>query len=247
MILFFLIVNSFFVVENYKKELIKPNEESSDDIIYEGDYGYDAPSVSASSNDEDFPKNEEDRKKGTMSSSEAIANKIEKINKMKDLLNEGLSLDDDDMISGIHDKKAWNELYEFLKLNINDFMVDGHLMIQLQIKYIMCCFIIMFLPANFAFFFPAAYNKLLPKKIYKISVIGDALKEFEKFLSFVKSKHETSFITTFYFGRKNSLLEDLEFVSKIPDKIFSDPVYIFRELLGFEITSDGYLDYKNKL
>lgn len=149
-------------------------------------------------------------------------------------------------VSGIHDRDAWNRLYNHLKLNFKDFMINGHLSIELHIRYVLCCYVVAFIPAQFAFLFPAFYKVLIPKKAMKVPILGDALRGLDRFLTFVSDRSTKTFIITFYFGRQNSLVEDIEFVKRVPDLIFTDPLAILRELLKFEIRSEGY-DNKKEL
>ncbi|KMV65953.1 hypothetical protein M970_060520 [Encephalitozoon cuniculi EcunIII-L] len=147
-------------------------------------------------------------------------------------------------VSGIHDKEAWNRLYEYLRLNFKDFLIDGHLSIELHIRYVLCCYVVAFIPGQFAFLFPAFYKVFIPKRAMKVPILGDALREIDRFLTFVSDRSTKTFIITFYVGRQNSLVEDLEFIKRVPDLIFSDPMAILRELLKFEIRSEGYSSKK---
>lgn len=167
-----------------------------------------------------------------------VEKKVGKMDELKKALNSKLGTDG--LISGLHDKDMWKKLHKYLELNFGDFMIDGHLSIELHIRYILCSYVVVFIPAQFAFFFPAFYTIFIPKKAYKIPVVGDALRGLDRFLKFVSDRSTKTFIITFYFGRQNSMVEDIEFIKRIPDLIFTDPLAILRELLKFEIRSEGY-------
>ncbi|KAM0674317.1 hypothetical protein GVAV_002394 [Gurleya vavrai] len=166
------------------------------------------------------------------------------INDLHKNINERLDLDGE--IASLNDKKKWKGLFDHLKLNFKDYFFDGKLSIQLHIRYFLCCYIIAFIPADFVFFYPAAWQRLLPEKVMKVPIFGDALREYKIFEKFVKDQAGKKFIVTFYFGRKNTLIEDLKFLVTLPDKIYNDPGSILRELLEFEITSEGYADFKKE-
>lgn len=170
--------------------------------------------------------------------------KLKKMEELKKALNKKLGTDG--LISGLHDKDMWKRLHRYLTLNFKDFMLDGHLSIELQIRYVLCCYVVACIPAQFAFFFPASYGIIIPTKARRIPILSDALKGLDRFLKFVSDKSTETFIITFYFGRQNSLLEDIDFIKKIPDLMFTDPLAILRELLKFEIRSEGY-DNKKEL
>lgn len=171
-----------------------------------------------------------------------IIGKSEKLDEMKKKLNEALGTDED--VKGLTDKDLWRKLHDYLVLNFGDFLVDGHLGIEMHIRYFFCCYIVVFLPAQITFFVPAVFFKWIPRSAYKTPIINEALKSLETFLKFARKKSETTFLVTFVVGRKNTLKEDLRFILEIPKKIFTDPAFIVREFLGFEIRAEGYNEYK---
>lgn len=174
-----------------------------------------------------------------------IADKINEMDAMKEKLNKALGTNGN--VGSLTDKNMWKGLYDHIILKFPDLSIDGHLGIQLHIRYFLCCYIVAFIPAEFAFFFPGVYKRLIPKKAYTVPILGDALIELETFLRFVRIESKTSFIITFFLGRRNSVKEDLKFLLEVPDKIFSDPMYLLREVLAFEIRAEGYKDYKKSL
>lgn len=171
-----------------------------------------------------------------------VKRKIDKMDELKDAINN--KLETDGFVSGLHDRDAWNRLHKFLTLNFRDYIIDGHLSVELHIRYILCCYVVAFVPAEFAFFFPAFYDVFVPKKAHKIPILCDLLRGLDRFLKFVSDSSRKTFIITFYVGRRNSLLEDIDFIKKIPDLLFTDPLAILRELLKFEIRAEGYNNKK---
>ncbi|ADM11657.1 uncharacterized protein Eint_060490 [Encephalitozoon intestinalis ATCC 50506] len=169
--------------------------------------------------------------------------KIEKVRELTKAFNKKIGTEN---VSGIHDREAWNKFYEYLKLNFKDFLIDGHLSIELHIRYVLCCYVVAFIPAEFAFLFPASYKIFIPKRAMKVPILGDAIKGIDRFLTFVSDRSSKTFIITFYVGRQNSLVEDIEFIKRVPDLIFTNPIEILREILKFEIRSEGY-DNKKEL
>lgn len=164
-----------------------------------------------------------------------IEDLAKKLNDKLDLKNE---------IAGLSNDKAWNGLYKHFEMNFGNYCIDGKLSIQLHIRYFLCCYVILFIPGEFAFFYPALWPRLIPDFILSHDIMKDAITELRVFQNFVKAESSKSLLITFYFGRQNSVLEDLLFLLKIPSLIFSDPLAIVRELSMFEIKSEGYKDYK---
>ncbi|KAM0677757.1 hypothetical protein BDAP_000697 [Binucleata daphniae] len=174
-------------------------------------------------------------------SAQAEAN-IDYVVQMGNSLNKSLGLKDE--IATLADEKKWKDLYTHMQKNIDKYMFDGKLSIQLHIRYFACCFIVAFIPAEFIFAYPNIWEKLIPAKTYTIPILGDGIKEYRFFESFVKSKKDKSFLVTFYLGRKNTAIEDLKFLISLPRKIFYDPMSVLRELLDFEIRSEGYEEWR---
>ncbi|KAM0686994.1 hypothetical protein COBT_001775 [Conglomerata obtusa] len=178
-------------------------------------------------------------------STQASEERYQYIKGLSKKINNALDLDADE-ISSLVDEKQWRDLFSYFSLNLDDFIHNGSLSIQLHIRYFACCYIIAFLPADFIFFYPGAWHKLVPKELFQMQVIGDAIIEYKKFERFVKDQKDKKFLVTFYFGRKNTLLEDLKILIRIPKMIYRNPAKIFRELLEFEIRAEGYADFKKK-
>lgn len=176
--------------------------------------------------------------------SEKIEEQKKKIKQMTEKLNEALDLKGE--ITDVTDEEKWKKLFKHFEINIEDYIINGKLSIQLHIRYFLCCYIVAFIPADFIFFYPSFLIKIIPEDKIKIDFIAGAIKELKLFQEFVKSKASTSFLVTFYFGRKNTLIEDLKFIATIPNNLFSNPTSIIRELLGFELTSEGYAEYKEE-
>lgn len=176
---------------------------------------------------------------------EDVIEKAEKLDEMKRKLNEALGTGDE--VKGLTNKEMWKSLHDYLVLNLNDFLIDGHLGVEMQIRYFLCCYVVVFLPMQTAFFVPAIFFKWIPRSAYKTSVLNDALKSLETFLQFVRNESQSKFLISFVVGRKNVLKEDLQFILDIPQKIFSDPAFIIREFLGFEIRARGFTKFKKSI
>lgn len=143
-------------------------------------------------------------------------------------------------VSPINDKNMWKRLHDYINSHLKDFFVDGSFSIQLQIRYVMCSYVIAFIPGQFAFVIPGFYTYLIPKRAYSIPLLSDALLGMKKFFKFCKNTSRDSLFITFYFGRKNSVQDDIKFILKIPELISTDPMAIIRELLEFRIKAEGY-------
>lgn len=167
-----------------------------------------------------------------------IQNKEDTLNELSKKFNEAFDLDED--VSSLVDKNMWERLHNYIKLNLKDFLIDGHLSIELQIRYVLCSYIIALIPAQFAFVVPGFYTYLIPKKAHKIPIVKDALKGLKTFFRFTKATSRESLFITFYFGRANSVSEDIDLILRIPDLILNDPVTLIRELLSFRIKAAGY-------
>lgn len=164
------------------------------------------------------------------------------IEDLTEKLNKSLGLNGE--ISSLTNEKSWEKLYKHFETNFGDYFVDGKFSIPLHIRYFMCCYIIIFIPGEFAFFYPAMWPELIPDAVLTNEIMKSVLSELRLFQKFVKKKSTKTLLVTFYFGRKNSMLEDLKFIINIPFLIFSDPLVIVRELLSFELKSEGYEDFK---
>eukprot|EP00866_Antonospora_locustae_P001993 jgi/Antlo1/1993/2213 len=171
--------------------------------------------------------------------------KTKKLEEMKKKLNEALGTREE--VKGLTDKDMWKRLHDYLVQNFNDFLVNGHLGVEMQIRYFLCCYVVVFLPMQTAFFVPAIFFKWIPRSSYKTPVLNDALKGLEIFLQFVRKESQTTFLISFVVGRKNMLKEDLQFILDIPQKILSDPAFIIREFLGFEIRARGLNKFKKSV
>lgn len=158
-------------------------------------------------------------------------------------LNKSLGLDDE--ITSLTDEKAWEKFYKHIELNFGNYFVDGKFMIDIQVRYFMCCYVFIFIPAEFAFFYPAMWPRLLPDSFLTNQYVKEVLKYIYIWQKFVKKKSKKKFLITFYVGRKNSLIDDVKFLLRIPFVLFSDPLEILRGLLAFEIKSEGYEEFKN--
>lgn len=143
-------------------------------------------------------------------------------------------------ISSITDKDMWERLHKYIINNWGKFLIDGHFSIGFQIRYVMCSYVIAFIPGEFAFVIPGFYTYLIPKKAYNVPIISDALKGLKKFFKFCKKTSRDKLFITFYFGRSNSIQQDLDFIKNIPVMITNNPLGILRELLGFRIKAEGY-------
>lgn len=162
----------------------------------------------------------------------------EKLEDFTKKFNDALQLDD--VVKPITDKDMWKRLHDYIISHWDKFFIDGHLSVALELRYIMCSYVIAFIPGQFAFVIPGFYTYLIPKQVYKIPIISDALRGVKRFFKFCKKTSRDKLFLTFYFGRANSLKQDLEFLKRIPDMIKNNPVGIIRELLAFSIKADGY-------
>lgn len=176
---------------------------------------------------------------------ESVIEKTEKLDEMKRKLNEALGTGDE--VKGLTDGEMWKRLHDYLVLNFGDFLVNGQLGVEMHIRYFLCCYVVVFLPMQTAFFVPAMFFKWIPRSAYKTPVLSDALRSLETFLKFVRKESESTFLINFVVGRKNTLKEDLRFILDIPKKIFSDPAFVIREFLGFEIRARGFNKFKQSV
>lgn len=179
------------------------------------------------------------------SSLEEKLSKTEELDLMAKKLNR--LIEDDSLIKPVTDKEIWTRLYEFLKENLDEFMIDGHLGVEMHIKYIFCVYVVAFIPAEFVFAFPAFLPKLLPKKAFKIPVVRDILEEMTNFLKFIRFRSKKTLIIPFFIGKKNSVLEDLELIKKIPELIYDDPEKLFKSLFALKVNAKGYDDFKKQI
>lgn len=174
----------------------------------------------------------------TISPSEDVQAKVETLGDIATRFNEVHGLKKG--VSSLTDKNMWKRLHAYIKLNLGDFLINGNLSIQLEIRYILCCYVIAFIPGQFAFVVPGFYTYLIPKKAHTIPIVSDGLKGLKAFFRFAKDKSRESLFITFYFGRANSISEDIDFILRIPDLLVHDPVSLLREFLKFKIKAEGY-------
>ncbi|KAK6090957.1 hypothetical protein P3W45_000202 [Vairimorpha bombi] len=162
----------------------------------------------------------------------------QKLDEFHKTFSEALELGD--TVSSITDKDMWKRLYEYISINLPKFFIDGHFSIAFEIRYVMCSYVVAYIPGQFAFVIPGFYTYLIPKKAYTVPVLADGLKGLKKFFKFCKRRSRDSLMITFFIGRENSVLEDLKFILDIPHMITVNPLGILRELLGFRIKAEGY-------
>lgn len=236
--------DEFAKINNILKENTpKPQDEESSLIEHD--------SISASS--DDFyseinsyqPKDKKEEKlKEELGTDKMLA---EENRKKMDLLTEqlakALNLKDYELAK-LTDKKKWRNLFKHFEHNWKDYLVNGKLAIQFHMRYFLCCYIVVFIPAEFAFAYPAAWSSLIPKDKIKNEFILEALNGFRTFQEFIKKKSKEEFLVTVYFGRANGVIDDLLMLMKIPKMLFEDIGGLIRELLNFEFRSDGFEEFK---
>ncbi|EPR80037.1 hypothetical protein SLOPH_915 [Spraguea lophii 42_110] len=196
-------------------------------------------------NRNEYEENKEEVKDDKiLSETKNIQKAKDDIDRMEKYIQNELNLPN---VKSIVDKKIWEGLLNYLKNNFADFLdKNGNLSIPITIKYMFCFYIVAFMPSQFVFFFPSSIMKLIPKKSYEVPILKDFVTEFKSFLLFVKEDNKESFLTTLVIGRKRPLLEDLKFLIHIPVKIFSEPLSLIRDCMGFKFFAKGYDEYKEK-
>lgn len=176
--------------------------------------------------------------------SQKATEKLKDMDDMEDYINKELGLPEKS-IPNIHNSNAFKRLHKWLMDNLNDLIVNGRISITLEIRYMLCCYVVAFIPAEFVFFFPRFLITMIPA-IDK-PLIGEFIETLKTFLDFVKIDSRNKLFTTFSIGRKFDSKKDLDFILEIPNKILSDPIYIIRYVLMFDLKADGYEDYKRKI
>lgn len=172
-------------------------------------------------------------------------NEVENRRYIEDLakkLNEELGLERE--IMSIANEKAWAKAHDYLEHNLHLYLVDGELSIELHIRYFLCTYIVLFIPGEVVFCYPAFWSRLVPDIALKVDILREGLEAMRMFQDFVKEKGEHSFLISFYIARGNSLWDDLKFMLNIPFMLLSDFPGLIRELLNFKIKSEGYEDFK---
>lgn len=138
----------------------------------------------------------------------------------------------------------WKKLHNYIILNWKELNINGSLAINFEIRYFMCVYIILFIPEEIGFFIPARYKMIIPKKLYKIPIVKDILNEMDLFLKYIKIKSKGKLLITAYFGKRNCLKSDLNFLLNLKDRIINEPLSVIRDILSFEIWTDGYDEFK---
>ncbi|ELQ74369.1 hypothetical protein THOM_2732, partial [Trachipleistophora hominis] len=166
------------------------------------------------------------------------------LNSMADYINDQLGLPKD-AVPSINNKKAFKRLYDWLMLHFDDLALNGRIAISLEIRYFMCAYIVAFLPAQFAFFFPRALVKIIPSTDKPI--IGDFVKSLKTFLDFVKANEQGELFITFSVGRSFNSKRDFDFILAIPKKIISDPLYVLQQALMFDLKAAGLEEFRARI
>lgn len=135
----------------------------------------------------------------------------------------------------VTNKDLWRIIYEFIKKNLKDFLENNRLYFKIHIRYALCTFIIPLLPTEYFLIFPSFYASLIPPKFKQNEFVGKFLNTMETFLKRVRLRSKKELLPTFIFARKNSSMQDVEFILEIPDLIRNDPVKILRWLFEFEL------------
>lgn len=133
------------------------------------------------------------------------------------------------------DSDFWNKLYNYIKINIDKFLKNGHLGFSFPVRYNFCLFVIPIIPAQSALVFPAFYKFLIPPKVKKIEMVAKFLNEFDGHLRTIKKKSSTQLLVTVYLKRKGNFKEEIEMIRKIPDLIVQDPAQLLRWVFNFAI------------
>lgn len=149
-------------------------------------------------------------------------------------------------IYSINNKDIYDKFLKYISLNINDYLINGKLGIEFQIRYFACCFIIIFIPGEIGFFFPAQIIKWIPKKLKLKKFISNFILETELFFKFIKIESSSQFLINVIFGRSNSLFKDIEDCVYAIRDLIKFPEKSIKTLLDFQIRSIGYNEFKEK-
>lgn len=147
-------------------------------------------------------------------------------------------------IPNINHRGNFEKLHDWLVLHLPDLTFNGRIAITLKIRYLLCTYIVAYLPAQWAFFFPRIIITKAPKT--KVKLMDDFMDSFRVFLDFVKENSNKQLFVTFSIGKVINVKEELQFIKEIPNKILKDPIYIVRHVLNFDLKADGLEEYRAK-
>lgn len=191
-----------------------------------------------------LPSREPERFTPRCASNEEVAQMHNDLDSMDEYINDQLGLPKGS-VPTINNKKAFKKLHDWIMLHFDDLALNGRLAISLEIRYFMCTYIVAFIPAQFAFFFPRALVSVIPAT--DKPVISDFVKALKTFLDFVKANESGELFITFSIGRTFNLKNDFDFILSIPKKILSDPLYLLKQALMFDLKAAGLEEYRAKV
>ncbi|KAF7701460.1 hypothetical protein CDIK_0829 [Cucumispora dikerogammari] len=163
----------------------------------------------------------------------------------EDLLNSYLGLKKHSIkIPSFKYRDIFDRFLHHVSLNPDDFFINGGLGIDFQIRYLACCFIVVFIPGQIAFFFPAKAFDWIPKRLKKLPFLRDFLRETKRFLKFIKKESKDKLFITATFGRSKGLFDDLKACVYAVRDFFDDTEKSIKTILDFEIRAENYDVFK---
>lgn len=150
----------------------------------------------------------------------------------------------------INSKKFFFQFHDWMLSHLSDFVVDGRLGITVEIRYFLCCFVIIHIPSQYGFFFPKFLLKMIKTRKIKFKKIREVLVAFKNFFKYIEKGEYDYFTisTTIYRNFKIGIDEDsLKWIKEMPQEVSKDPIkFLMKVILDWKLKAEGFDEWKQK-
>lgn len=228
--------------ENFQKTSLKPYDSLNDKQLKQQSEALKLKDEKAEIMPEDIePMTKKEMKEMRNDEFESMENYIN--NKLK--LNKG-------SLPSLNSRSFFKNLHNWILQHLNDLVIDGRLGITLEMRYFLCCFIVLYIPPQYGFFFPKFLISLLDNKKLKNKneTLKKIIEEIKTFFDYIESTKKDKFLVSFTISRSFRIGIDektLLWIKELPDRFFNDLKSLLSNImLDWNFKAEGYNEWKHK-